>query len=72
MKAAASKGYKSHLVVINDYKYALRSHALVAFNTIDKGSVYVEPQTMKIVDVNIDKLYSFFKMFYVSEMLVYP
>ena len=33
------------------------SHALIAFNTIDRGIIYIEPQSDKIMNVRIGQPY---------------
>lgn len=51
---AYDKGYKCGLVYI---EFPSGAHAIVVFDTIDKGLVYVEPQTDEIVRVEIGRPY---------------
>ena len=49
-KNAFDKGYRCFFVVIELGEHLLGgSHAVVGFNTTDKGFVYVEPQEDKII-----------------------
>jgi hypothetical protein len=71
INSAKDAGYKSHLVIISDYE-ALSHHALVCFDTVDKGKVYVEPQVNKTVAVVVGKHYEYLDDFMVSEIVHFP
>jgi len=47
---AMTAGYKCAFVYIEFRKFA---HAVVAFNTTDRGIIYVEPQTDELINVEV-------------------
>jgi flagellar biosynthesis/type III secretory pathway protein FliH len=52
---AFNVGYRAFFVYID---YETTSHSVVAFNTTDKGIIFIEPQFDKIVKVEVGKNYS--------------
>jgi len=56
--SAESIGIRAAYVSIRSRKWA---HALVAFDTIDKGLVYIEPQSDREVELTIGKPYPWWK-----------
>ena len=53
-KNAFEAGYKCFYVAIN---FPEAGHAIVAFNTTDKGLIFIEPQGDRIVSLEIEKPY---------------
>lgn len=72
---AFNKGYQCYIVLI---EFEESAHVLNAFNTTDKGFLYVEPQTDDIVDVRLHSSYwdrTKFRVNYndiVTEIVIYP
>jgi len=56
---AFNAGYRCFFVYIEMGKYTVdpSAHALVAFNTTDRGIVYIEPQTDMIMNVKVGQPY---------------
>jgi len=56
---AIAKGIWCYVVLFNYFTgTSCGSHAIVAFDTVDKGMVYIEPQTDQIVRLELGKDYS--------------
>jgi hypothetical protein len=56
LENAFGQGFKAGLVYV---EFAEGAHAVVCFDTVDKGLIYVEPQNDVVVDLKVGEAYEF-------------